>query len=278
MPAVAETVAAGRDTLDLAEPDSIRAAVRRLRPDVIVNAAGLTHVDQAETQPQLIHAINAVGPGILAEEAKRLDALLVHYSSVYVFDGMSPAPYRETDPPRPINAYGRSKLAGEEAIAASGARALILRASWVYDTRGRNFVLTMLRLARERDELRVVDDQIGSPMWAKAMAEATVTILRDVQGARETPGIYNLGACDSVSRFDFTRRMLELHAETRGGTKPPPLVRIKTADYPLPAPRPLNSTLATERLSATFDAPLPAWEPQLRACLQHVPMPIPCPS
>ncbi len=264
---VGKTVAVSRETMDLADLDSVRAAIRDACPEVIVNAAGMTNVDKAEAEHDRLLAVNAVAPGVMAEEAKRLGALLVHFSSVYVFDGTSGRPYTEADAPNPINAYGRSKLAGEQAIAAAGAAALILRASWVYDVRGRNFVVTMLRLAAERDELRVVDDQAGSPAWARSLAEATAAILGDVSRAREAAGIYNVASFDAVTRYDFAARMLELARErhpSRGNSR---LVRIKTDDFPLPARRPLNSVLDTSRLRSTFGVEVPDWETQLRACI-----------
>jgi dTDP-4-dehydrorhamnose reductase len=222
-----------------------------VRPDVIVNAAGYTRVDAAESQPAVVHAVNAVAPGIMAEEAKRLGALLVHFSSVYVFDGHKAEPYLEDDTPRPINEYGRSKLRGEQAIAAVGGDHLILRASWVYDAQGRDdFVLTMLRLAAERDELRVVDDQLGSPTWAKALAEGAVQALVLVRHMKAAEGLYNLAAQGGVSRFDFTARMLELTQALRSRHAAPALHAIKTSEFPLVARRPLNSVLATGRLAA----------------------------
>lgn len=261
------TVAVGRDTLDLADAGAVRKLVREVRPDVVVNAAGITNVDRAESEGAQLQAVNAVAPGVMAEEAKRLDALLVHFSSAYVFDGTAGRPYTESDAPHPVNAYGRAKLAGEEAVLAAGADALILRASWVYDVRRRNFLLTMLDLARGRDELRVVDDQTGSPAWARALAEATAAILRDVGRAREARGVYNVASPDSVSRYDFVRRMLELAPARDAARGPLELTRIKTSDFPLPAPRPLNSALDTSKLRETFQVELPGWEAQLAACL-----------
>lgn len=258
------TIAAGRERIDLTRPDTIREVIREARPDVIVNAAGYTQVDKAEAEPAL-WAVNAVAPGVIAEEAKRLGALLVHYSSVYVFDGTAARAYTEADAPNPINAYGRSKLAGEQAIASVGATALVLRASWVYDVRGRNFVNTMLRLAAEEDELRVVDDQRGSPAWARSIAEVTVAMLRNPTLARDAAGLYNVCGRGDVTRYDFTRRTLELTRSER--TNEPRVTRIKTSDFPLPAARPLNSVLDTSRLTATFGVPVQDWETQLDACL-----------
>jgi dTDP-4-dehydrorhamnose reductase len=266
---LAETVAVGRDTIDLTRPDSIRTTLRDVKPDVIVNAAGITDVDRVEREVDLARTINAVAPGIIAEEAKRLGALLVHYSSVYVFDGAKHEPYTEADAPNPINEYGKSKLLGEEAVTAVGGLSIILRASWVYDTRARNFVLTMLRLAASRDELRVVDDQIGSPTWAHSIAAATYELLGRVDRLKAAPGLYNLAARGDVSRYDFTARMLDAPSVRRVRPKPR-LTRIKTGDFPLPAERPLNSSLATSKLVDTFDVRLDLWEDQLDACLAEL--------
>jgi dTDP-4-dehydrorhamnose reductase len=263
LPSVGRVHAVGRETIDLADPDAIRRTVRELHPDVIVNAAGYTAVDRAESDVRTVHRVNAAAPGVLAEEAKRIGALLIHYSSVYVFDGAKDAAYEEADPTNPINEYGRSKLAGERAIAAVGGDFLILRASWVYDVRGRNFLLTMLALAAERDVLHVVDDQVGSPTWARAIAEETAHILRDVGRARDASGIYNVAAQGAVSRYDFTRRALELAEAARQ----PRLARIATPDFPLPAARPLNSVLDCAKLRSTFDVEGSGWEHQLLACL-----------
>jgi dTDP-4-dehydrorhamnose reductase len=259
--------AVGRETMDLADPDTIRRTVRALHPQVIVNAAGYTAVDRAEADASTVHRVNAAAPGVLAEEAKRIGALLVHYSSVYVFDGTKADAYDETDPPNPINEYGRSKLAGERAITAVGGDFLILRASWVYDARGRNFLLTMLKLARERNVLEVVDDQVGSPTWARAIAETTTDILRDVGRARERAGVYNLAAEGGVSRYAFTERALEGARGVGSGAARPRLARIRTPDFPLPAARPLNSVLDSRKLQSTFRLSPGTWEQQLGACL-----------
>lgn len=265
--AIGETVATGRDRMDLADVDSIRATIAALRPHVIVNAAGITNVDRAESERAYLYAVNAVAPGVMAEEARRLDALLVHFSSVYVFDGAGKRAYTEADTPNPVNEYGRSKLAAEQAIEATGAAALILRASWVYDVKGRNFLVTMLRLAQSREELRVVDDQIGSPAWALPLAEATAAMLRDLSRAREARGVYNVAAPETVTRYDFVQRMLEIARDRVPSRRASRLVRIKTSDFPLPAVRPLNSTLDTSKLRAAFGIELPGWETQLSECL-----------
>lgn len=270
LPAIGETIAADRDAIDLAQPDRVREALRAIRPDVIVNAAGYTNVDAAESDAATAHTVNAVSPAIMAEEAKRLGAVFVHYSSVYLYDGLKTAPYVETDEPAPLNVYGHSKRAGDEAVEAVGGDYVILRASWVYDMRGRNFLLTMLRLAQTRELLQVVDDQIGSPTWAHSIAAATVAILREPQRARDASGVYNLSALGGVSRYDFTRRILALTRELRGNRADPQLKAIRTPDFPVPADRPLNSVLDNTRIMRTFGLPLDTWEDQLRGCLAEL--------
>src|SRR5688572_7979721 len=186
-------VALDRAGMDLADPDSIHRAIADARPEVIVNAAAYTAVDQAESEPDMAMQVNGIAPGIIAEEAARIGALMVHYSTDYVFDGAQDAPYREDDRTAPINVYGHTKLAGEEAVRAAGGAHLIFRTSWVYAARGSNFLLTMLRLARERSELRIVDDQVGAPTWARTVAEATAQVLGAGPGpARERSGVYHL--------------------------------------------------------------------------------------
>jgi dTDP-4-dehydrorhamnose reductase len=249
LPGLGEVVAASHARLDLASPDSIRRAVRAARPEVIVNAAAYTAVDKAESERDAAFVVNATAPGVLAEEAKRGGALLVHYSTDYVFDGAKPAPYVEEDAPNPINVYGASKLAGERAIVGSDCRYLILRTSWVYGPRGANFYLTMLRLARERPELRVVDDQVGAPTSSLAIARATAQLLRP--GAH---GLYHLSAAGRTSWCGFARAILG-----RAGIATP-VVAIRTEDYPAPAKRPRNSRLDCSRLRADFGVALAPWE------------------
>jgi dTDP-4-dehydrorhamnose reductase len=247
-----ELTAPGRAELDLAQPKQIREAVRAARPEVIVNAAAYTAVDQAESERDAAFAVNAAAPGILAEEAKRAGVLLVHYSTDYVFDGAKPAPYVEEDTPNPLNVYGASKLAGERAIAASGCRRLILRTSWVYGPRGKNFFLTMLRLAKKRPELRVVDDQVGAPTSSLAIARATAQLLR-----ADAQGLYHMSAAGETSWCGFARAIL-----ARAGIATP-VIAIRTADYPAPARRPRNSRLDCSQLRMAFGTSLPSWETQL---------------
>jgi len=258
--------------VDFTNPDSIRAAVRAAEPAVIVNAAAYTAVDKAESELQLATAINATGPSVLAEEAKRLGGLLVHYSTDYVFDGSKPTPWVETDAPNPLSVYGQTKLAGDQAIQSSGCDYLIFRTSWVYGARGNNFLLTMLRLAKERAELRIVDDQIGSPTSSECIAQATADVLAQVlapggTGIAGRSGIYNLTSSGETSWFGFTKEILT-KAAARLGTPLPNLVPITTADYPTPAKRPANSRLSCQRLEDTFAVSLPHWEQALELVLE----------
>ena len=259
-----ELAACDHRQLDLAQPDALRETVRAIGPAVIVNAAAYTAVDKAEAEPAVAEAINAVAPGILAEEARRLGALLIHYSTDYVFDGVKPTPYTEDDTPAPLSAYGRSKLGGERAIAASGARHLIFRTSWVYGLHGANFMKTMLRLGKERDELRVVGDQFGAPTWSRHLADATALIL----ARRELPdGLYHLAAAGATNWHEYAETIFA-EAQRAGLLERSPVVRrIASADYPLPAPRPANSRLDCSRFRRDFGLALPDWRTGLIDCL-----------
>ena len=260
-----EVIATDRTHLDLADADAIVAAVRTSAPALIVNAAAYTAVDTAEAEPELAHAINARAPGILAEEARRSGALLIHYSTDYVFDGEAATPYAEDAPTRPLSVYGRTKLAGEQAIAAAGADALIFRTSWVYGLRGRNFLLTMQRLARERDELRVVADQSGVPNWSRTLARTTATLVaRGLPWLRERAGLFHLTSTGATTWFEFARAIV---AATITTGAPPRVVPIATADYPTPARRPANSVLSSARFERTFGFALPAWQEALAEAL-----------
>ena len=256
-----DVVAADRARLDLADPDAIVAAVRGAKPDLIVNAGGYTAVDLAETEAGPAAAINARAPGILAEEAKRIGAVLIHYSTDYVFDGTRTTPYPEDAPTRPLNVYGATKLAGERAIAAAGGAALVLRTSWVYGLRGRNFLLTVRKLAAERDELRIVSDQVGVPNWCRALAEATVRVVGGgLPALAERAGLYHLSASGEASWCEFARAIV-------GDAAKPRVVGIATAEYPLPARRPAYAVLDTARFAATFGFTLPDWRDTLARCL-----------
>ena len=271
-----EVVALGRTELDLAEPDSIRKAIRAVRPDVIVNAAAYTAVDKAEEEPDVAMAINGVGPGVLAEEAKRVGAALVHYSTDYVFDGDKSSPYTEDDVPNPLNVYGRTKLAGEGAIEAVGVPQLILRTSWIYGARGRNFLLTILRLAREQPQLRVVADQVGTPNWSRTVAEATGQILVQCYSPGGTRGglakknsIYHLSGSVHTSWYGLARAILA-KAFVRSGHRAPELIPIGSAEYPTPAKRPKNSALANAKIIDAFGLTMPHWDDEVRRCVREV--------
>lgn len=247
---------------DFRQPESLAETLRGLRPDVVVNAAAYTAVDRAESEADLAHAINATAPGVLAREAATLGATLLHYSTDYVFDGSGDAPRGEDAPVAPINAYGRSKLAGEEAVRASGCRHLILRASWVHAARGGNFAKTMLRLAAERDSLRVVDDQIGAPTGAELLADLSAHALRTLQREPALAGTYHVAAAGETSWHAYACRVIDA-AAARG--RPLKLASrdiqaVPTRDYPTPAARPLNSRLATTRFRSAFGLTLPPWQ------------------
>ncbi len=255
--------------LDLSDPDAIRATVRGIAPRLIVNPAAYTAVDKAESEPERARAVNGIAPGILAEEAWRCGAILVHYSTDYVFDGRKAGPYLEDDAPNPLNVYGASKLEGEQAIAASGARHLILRTSWVYGARGGNFLLTMQRLMQERPELRIVDDQIGAPSWSRMIAEATAQVLAQclspARGAdRPEPwGTYHLTNAGETSWHGFATAIAEL------GGYATRLTPIPSSDYPTPARRPANSRLDNGKLARAFGLRLPDWREALKLCMDR---------
>lgn len=266
-------VAPGRDATDLARPQTLAAAVRGLKPSLIVNAAAYTAVDQAESERELAQAINGDSVGVLAREAARLKITLVHFSTDYVFDGKQSTAYRETDSPSPLGVYGQSKLAGELAIQASGADHLIFRSSWVYGLRGKNFLLTMQRLARERETVSVVDDQVGAPTWARAIAEATSQVLAlwlapgaTEDDRRQLSGVYHLSCQGQTSWYGFAQAIFE-HLRRRG-QKVASLEAIRTADYPTPARRPANSVLSSDQLQHTFGVSLPPWQQALELCLE----------
>ncbi|OKA18824.1 dTDP-4-dehydrorhamnose reductase [Pseudomonas versuta] len=265
-----ELIVLGRNDLDLSKPEQIRAQVRAHRPDLIINAAAHTAVDLAESEPELAFAINGIAPGVFAEEAAALGIPLIHYSTDYVFDGNKPAPYTEDDTPNPLGVYGKSKLAGERAIAATGAEHLILRTSWVYSTHGKNFLLTMQRLLQERPELRVVADQVGAPTWAGTIARSTRLLIERWQAAEAGAwGVYHLTAQGETSWFGFTQAIAE-HLSAQG--KPcATLEPIPASAYPTPAARPQNSRLDCSRLEREWQVVQPAWQNALRECLaaQH---------
>lgn len=278
-----DVTALGRQELDLAKPDDIRRAIRTIRPRIIVNAAAYTAVDRAESEEATAHAINAEAPGVMAEEAKRIGALLVHYSTDYVFDGSKGAPYVEGDQPNPQNVYGKTKRAGELAVQQSGASHLVFRTAWVYAREGWNFLLTILRLATQKEELRIVHDQIGSPTWSREIAAATTSVLTQLCARTGGPaslsgvsGIYHLTAGGQTSWCDFAKAILE--EASRCGPSDPwfgaatghlPIVTrrvvpIATSEYPTPARRPAYSVLSNAHLRDVFGVESPDWRAQLR--------------
>ena len=255
-------VTPGRDRANFTEPDSLRDIVHEVAPDIIVNAAAYTAVDRAEEEHEQARAINAEAPGVLADTADEIGAWLVHYSTDYVFDGTNTAPYGETDSPNPINVYGRTKREGERALQAVDGRHLILRTSWVYSHRRSNFLLTMLRLADEHEELTVVDDQTGTPTWAGWIAEATATIVRrlvDDEAADELSGLYHLAASGQTSWYGFAQAIFaqfdrDVHVEP-----------VSSEEYPTAAARPKYAVLDSSNVRDVFELTIPTWTEQLGA-------------
>lgn len=269
-----EVVAWTRAQADLQHPTTFIDALDKLQPDVIVNAGAYTAVDAAESDEATAHCVNAEAPGALGAWASRCGASLVHFSTDYVFDGRGDRPWRETDPVWPINAYGRTKAAGETAIAMAGGPHLILRTSWVYATRGRNFLLTMLRLARERTALRVVNDQFGAPTWARAIAESTAAILARAGSDRSSVarsfaargGVFHLTCAGQTSWFDFARQTFELVPDPLRQLER--LEPIPTSQFPTAAKRPRYSVLDSGKLAELWGIRLPSWEDCLRTSVE----------
>jgi len=265
---VGKLIAADRATVDFTNSSRLREFVRESQPSIIVNAAAYTAVDKAESEQDLAAAVNATAPAALAEAASDMDALLIHYSTDYVFDGSKLSAYVESDPVNPLSVYGSTKAQGEAAIQRSGCRFLIFRTSWVYSERGSNFLLTMLRLARQRDELRIVNDQRGAPTSTHSLARATAAIINEYcgEGLRDGSGIYHMTDSGSTSWFGFAKAILE-RASKGFGIALPRLVPITTAEYPTPARRPLNSVLSCEKLKVSFGISMPNWEDSLNEVL-----------
>ena len=261
-----ELIVLGREQLDLADTERLREAIRRLQPELIINAAAHTAVDAAESEPEAAFAINAIAPGVIAEEAAALDVPLIHYSTDYVFDGSKPTVYDEDDVPNPLGVYGRSKLAGEQAIAAVGGKHLILRTSWVYSLHGRNFLLTMQRLLQEREKLTIVADQIGAPTWAGAIAQSTRQLIecwRD--GKPGAWGVYHLTAAGDTSWFGFAQAIGQ--QLSKAGKPCATLEPIPSSAYPTPAKRPLNSRLDCSRLAREWGVSQADWHDAMLECL-----------
>jgi dTDP-4-dehydrorhamnose reductase len=268
-----EIVAMDKNDLNLVDYSKLIHTVQALRPDLIVNAAAYTAVDKAEEEPELAMAINGIVPGILAEEAYKINAALIHFSTDYVFDGTKFIPYTEEDEPKPLNVYGKTKLAGEKAIQAIGGAYLVFRTSWVYGMRGHNFLLTILRLAKEVEELRVVNDQIGAPTWSRIIAEATAQVLvKDAKDTKDTldfikkhSGIYHMTASGSTSWYDFSKQILRLANKEQRVCKV--LKAIKTIEFPSSATRPKYSIMDNSKFKSTFNIYLPNWRDTLKLVL-----------
>lgn len=263
----AEVTAYDRASLDLSDASQIAARIREARPDVIVNAAAYTAVDRAESEPDLARAVNAVAPGIIAAEAKSLGALLVHFSTDYVFDGAKREPYVEEDATAPLGVYGRTKLEGERAIAQSGCAHVILRTAWVYGPTGKNFMLTMLRLAQKGGALRVVSDQRGAPTTSAQLARAVAQLLggasigpESIGRVKASTGLYHATAAGETTWHGFATAIFEERARrSNGAFTPPQVIAIATADYPTPAKRPAYSVLSNAKLERTFGVRLGGW-------------------
>lgn len=266
-------VALNRKDMDLSNPGQIREVIRQVKPNIIVNAAAYTAVDKAEKEIELARAINQTAPGILAEEAEKIGAPLIHFSTDYVFDGKNGgAPYTEEDPPHPMSVYGKTKLEGERAIRKTGAIHLIFRTSWMYGTRGKNFLLTIQQFAGERDVLRIVDNQFGAPTWCASLAESASGILKklwaggnaaDISQFEKVSGIYHLSCQGKTSWYGFARSILEKTLTANV----PRVVPIPASQYPTPAPRPENSLLSNAKVNKVFGAVMPHWEEALTLCL-----------
>jgi len=267
-------LAAGSQELcgDFTDPEGIAQTVRAVAPDIIVNAAAHTAVDKAESEPDLSRTVNALTPGILAQEAKRSGAWLVHYSTDYVFDGSGDKPWQETDPTGPLGVYAKTKLEGEEAIRATGCQHLIFRTSWVYAARGGNFAKTMLRLARERDSLSVIDDQIGAPTGADLLADVTAHAIRSALQRPDVSGVYHLAAGGQTSWYDYAGFVIEFARQAGIDIKvaQEAIQPVPTSAFPLPAPRPKNSRLDTRKLQNTFGLNLPHWQNGITRMLTEI--------
>ena len=257
---------------DFSNPAGLADTVRALRPDIIVNAAAHTAVDKAESEPDFARTLNATAPGVLAQEAARLGAWLVHYSTDYVFDGSGTRPWVETDTPAPLSVYGRTKLEGEQLIQQSGAKHLILRTSWVYAARGGNFAKTMLRLAQERERLTVIDDQWGAPTGAELLADVTAHAIRHLQQRPQDAGLYHLVAGGEVTWNGYAKFVIEHASKAQSAIKiiAKEIAPVPTSAFPTPAVRPHNSRLNTTKLQTTFGLTLPHWQTGVERMLTEI--------
>lgn len=263
---VGAITACDRKLADLSRPEELRPLIRKLRPQVILNAAAYTAVDRAESEADLAMAINGDAPRVLAEEAAKLDALLVHYSTDYVFDGSKTSPWVENDATNPLNIYGKTKRAGEQGIEAVGGRYFIFRTSWVYGPHGHNFLRTMLRLGSERDQLKIVDDQFGAPTSSIAIADATRAAVNKAITARARYGVYHLTCGGETTWCRFAQEIFEQNQQ-KSGTRSPEVIAIPSSAYPTPAARPANSVLSNEKLKRELGIMLPDWREALHTTM-----------
>lgn len=265
---------AGREIADFSEPDSLRSLVRGVEPDVIINAAAYTKVDKAEDEEDIARIINSQAPGVLAEEAGQCNALLIHYSTDYVFDGKNDQPYLENTPPCPLNVYGRTKLEGEKTIQASGCDYLIFRTSWVYASRGENFIRTMCRLFMEKEELNIVNDQIGAPTWARFIADSTAQVLREIK-FRDTntdfeSGIFNLTSTGKTSWYEFAKEIEKILRLNNIELKVHKIHPVNSDSYPQKAVRPNYSCLSLDKLRSRFYLYVPPWQKSVHLCINDI--------
>ena len=268
--------AMGRDQIDLSQPETLGSIIQEIKPDIIINAAAYTAVDKAESEPELAMTVNGIAPGMIAQEAKKIGAGMIHYSTDYVYDGKAKSPYKEEEPTCPLSVYGKSKLAGDQGVIQAGIPHIILRTGWVYSLRGNNFLLNMQNLAQTRKQIKVVNDQTGGPTWSRAIAEGTARILEQCP-PRSTKkseifshsGIFNMSCGGETSWFGFANKILELS----GLIKDTELISIPTIEYPTPAVRPRNSLLSNKKLIQAFHHELPHWQEALQECLNSAPRP-----
>ena len=266
--------AVGRNELDLSMPETLGTIIQDIRPDIIINAAAYTDVDKAESEPELAMTVNGISPGVIAQEAKKIGAGMIHYSTDYVFDGKATSPYKEENPIYPLNIYGQSKLAGEKAVTQSGIPHIIIRTSWVYSLRGSNFLLTIQKLAQTRKQIKVVDDQTGSPTWSRSIAESTTRILEQSLTRSATTqklfigsGVFHMSCNGKTSWFGFAKKILEF-SRLSNNTE---LIPISTTEYTTPAVRPRYSLLSNKKLKQAFNQEMPQWQDALKQCLGFPP-------
>jgi dTDP-4-dehydrorhamnose reductase len=273
LPALGEVIALGQSDLDISDTPALQNTLNQLRPDLIINTSAYTEVDLAETNSDKAYQINALAPGTMAESARKLGAVFIHYSTDYVFDGLSKTPYEEYDPTHPLNVYGSSKLMGEKNIAQAGDAYLILRTSWVYSMRGNSFVNKVLEWARNSKTLKIVGDQVSNPTWARALAGTTCNLLSQhkealVERIRKERGIYHLAGSGYISRFEWARQIL-INASDRGGQLTHTIEPVPSDEFPTPAQRPLFTALDCSRFENVFGLRLPGWEVSLRNAMRE---------